>query len=241
MKAAKRLIQSMLGQLGYRLVRVGDVPNLALEAALERVVSRDMPINTIIDIGASNGSWSKRVHSFYPDADYLLIDPNPVHEMALDAYSAAHPNVQYELVAAGDIEGTIYFDMSEPFGGIATQHKTEGFVSVPIQTVDNLVNKYDLQPPYLFKMDTHGFEVPILNGAAATLEQTSLIVVEVYNFHIHHDALLFYQMCEFLSRRGFHMIDLCDPLFRQYDNAFWQADFFFIRRDRPEFTHMGYQ
>ena len=241
MKAARRLIQSTLERLGYRLVRIDDVPDLALEAALERVVSRDMLINTVIDIGASNGSWTKRVRPFYPDADYLLIDPNPVHESALKSYAAGDPKVQYELVAAGDTAGTVHFDLSEPFGGVATQHENEGFVPVPAQKVDNLVKKHDLQPPYLFKMDTHGFEVPILNGATTTLQQTNLIVAEVYNFHVHHDALLFYHMCEFLSQRGFRVIDLCDPLFRPYDDAFWQADFFFIRSDRPEFTHLRYQ
>jgi len=36
--------------------------------------------------------------------------------------------------------------------------------------------------PYLIKLDTHGVEIPILNGSAQTLKDTNVLVVEVYNF-----------------------------------------------------------
>jgi hypothetical protein len=34
------------------------------------------------------------------------------------------------------------------------------------------------------KLDTHGAEIAILNGASQALEQTAALVVEVYNFEL---------------------------------------------------------
>jgi len=48
-------------------------------------------------------------------------------------------------------------------------------------------------------------------------------------------------MCRYLGERGFRCIDLVDPLYRRRDDAFWQMDLVFIRKDRPEFSHQGYR
>ena len=98
-----------------------------------------------------------------------------------------------------------------------------------------------LEGPYLLKLDTHGFEVPILKGAARTLASTEVIVMECYNYRIAPECLTFDEMCRHLGERGFRCIDLVDPLYRPYDDAFWQLDLVFIRSNRPEFSHQDYR
>src|SRR5262245_56444448 len=59
MQAAKALIQRLLALLGLRLVRVGgptDRPRM--ENGLRALATRRHAVKTVIDIGASNGSWS---------------------------------------------------------------------------------------------------------------------------------------------------------------------------------------
>ena len=236
-----RFLDRVLARLGYRLIKRNVVSPIALSAAFSRVTGRNLAINTVIDVGASNGMWTKVSRQFLPDASYLLIDANPIHEQALKDYVVTLPDVQYRIVAGGAKDGSIYFDASDPFGGVASYEKKEGYVELPVRSIDSLVNELDLKPPYLLKLDTHGFEVPIFDGAVKTLEETHLIVVEVYNFRIERDSLLFNEMCDHLAKRGFRMIDMCDPLFREYDEAFWQADFFFIRADREEFEYNSYK
>ena len=98
----------------------------------------------------------------------------------------------------------------------------------------------NLNGPFLLKFDTHGYEVPILRGARKTLENTNVIIMEVYNFYITEHTLLFSEMCDYLSKLGFRCYDLAEPMLRLYDSSFWQVDLFFCRHDSPIFSYSQY-
>src|SRR5438045_994862 len=74
---------------------------LLSQAALDRILSRGMTINTVVDIGASNGMWSESVMLHFPEAKYLLVEAQEVHEAELKTFVASHPNAAYVLKAAG--------------------------------------------------------------------------------------------------------------------------------------------
>jgi len=103
------------------------------------------------------------------------------------------------------------------------------------------VERRGLEPPYLVKLDTHGHEVSILEGARRTLQASSLLVVEAYNFDIGEGALRFHQMCRHMEELGFRCADLADPMWRPGDAFFWQMDLFFVPRNRPEFVSNVYE
>jgi len=209
--------------------------------ALEKIAERQLDIRTVIDVGASNGMWSAVTRKTYPDASYLLIEAQKVHEPELINYCRTTPKTEYVLAAAGDKIGSIYFDDSAPFGGVASHQETEAARTVvPVTTIDHEVSTRRLKGPFLIKLDTHGFEVPILQGATETLKQSNLVVIEVYNFKITDHSLLFDEMCAYMRTLGFGVIDISEPLWRQRDNAFWQMDLFFIPLDRPEFSVRTY-
>ena len=90
------------------------------------------------------------------------------------------------------------------------------------------------------KLDTHGFEVPILNGARQVLAGANLVVIETYNFRLETDSLKFWEMCRFMDELGFGVIDISEPLWRPKDDAFWQIDLLFIPKTRPEFSYNRY-
>jgi FkbM family methyltransferase len=239
----KKILSKILALLGYKISKIGDVslPAKSMNDAVEKV-SRFYDIKTIIDIGASSGIWSRMAMKYYPEAKYLLIEAQPVHEPALIAFTTENINAQYTLSAAGETSGQIYFDASDPYSGQAayTPYPTNN-ITVPVVTVDGEVNRLKLNGLYLLKLDTHGFEVPIFEGAMQTLKDTAVIIVECYNFRISPECLLFHEMCEYLGQLGFRCIDLADPLWRPYDQAFWQMDLIFIRKDDPEFAYSNYQ
>jgi FkbM family methyltransferase len=199
-------------------------------------------IQTIIDIGASNGSWTELSMKYFPDAAYFLIEAQPVHLPALKGFSSLHQNVDFILAAAGDEVGEIHFLADAPLSGQASHTAySENDIVVPVTTVDHEISSRKLKGPFLLKLDTHGFEAPIFKGASQTLKETEVIIVECYNFKLGSDCLLFYEMCIFLGERGFRCIDITDPLWRPGDDAFWQIDMVFVRNDRPEFSHNNYQ
>jgi FkbM family methyltransferase len=212
------------------------------DRALQRIVARGLDVSSVIDVGASNGMWSAVAMKYYPRARYCLIEAQKVHEPALREFCRTHTNAEFVLRAAGDTPGEIYFDECDPFGGVASKTPTQWATSIlPVTTIDAEVEARQLVPPYLVKLDTHGFEIPIFEGARTVLEQTNLIVVEVYNFRISTESLLFFEMCAFLKQKGFNVIDISEPMWRKYDGSFWQMDLFFIPSDRPEFSYNSYE
>lgn len=209
--------------------------NLATQRSIERLKSIGIEINSVIDIGASDGRWTADLFPYYPNADYLLVEANPYHYPALDKFIEQNKKIQYYKGAAGDKKDIISFHAGDPFGGLATNDEIsgEGIIKVQSNSVDNLVSEYNLPPKYLLKLDTHGFEVPIFEGAKETLKNTNLIVVEVYNFKLNNTALKFYEICKYMEERGFSVADFSEPLWRDKDGLLWQFDLFFIPSNHP--------
>ncbi len=239
----KATINGILHGFGYKIVRAS-VPTdrCTMNGAFRALKARKHAFNTVIDIGASNGSWSDALMRYFPSCQYLLIEAQPVHEQALREYCARHENAQFVLAAAGEQAGHIFFDASEPFSGQASYTRTSAAnIQLPVTTVDAEVGARKLNAPYLLKFDTHGFELPILKGAVDTLVKTDVIVMECYNFRIAPECLTFHEMCRYLSELGFRCIDLVDPMHRPYDDAFWQMDLVFVRQTRPEFSYQQYR
>jgi FkbM family methyltransferase len=243
-----RLIQKVLGLFGLTLVRVSPVEDRkiinrsTMRGAIRALAQRGYQINTIIDIGASDGRWSEDAMEFFPKAQYLLIEAQGFHEVNLKAFTSKHTNTKYVLAAAGDTVGKIYFDAGDPFGGQASHTPfVINNVELPVTTLDAEVSDKQLGGPFLIKFDTHGFELPILKGAHETLKQTEVIVMECYAQRLMPDSLTFSEICQQLDFLGFRCIDVVDPVWRAYDDSFWQMDLVFVRKARPEFAYTAYE
>ena len=236
LKSIKLIARRYIKKRGF--VRGPAAPNV------HTVLARrpDVNVATVIDVGASDGRWSADIMCYFPSARYLLIEAQErAHGAALQRFKADHPNVIYEICTAGDSEGEIHFDASDPLGGQAARAPfPANDVTVPMNTVDNLVSRHGFHGPFLLKLDTHGFEVPILEGARETLSDTSMLIIEAYNFTLCPGALRFYELCQFLEPRGFRCVDMFDLMIRPGDNAFWQMDMVFIRSTHPVFQSSRY-
>lgn len=223
-------------------VSIDSMGSMTTETAIYRERARETVINTVIDIGASDGRWSKMVFRHYSSAFYFLVEAQEVHRAALEKMKTNFSSMDYILAAAGDKNGNIYFNAGNPFGGVASYTSDISCcVNVPMVTIDYCVSQKNLKPPFLLKLDTHGFEVPIIEGANETLKQTNIIIIEVYNFKITKNSLRFYEMCAYLEKQGFLLADICDPMRRSKDKILWQMDFVFISKNRDEFKYNTYE
>ena len=211
-----------------------------MEAALARCAARGLDLRTVIDVGASDGRWSRVARRILPPAHYFMVEARKEHEPRL-ARTAAHPDFSYRICAAGDRDGEIHFDATDLFGGLASDRPfARNDIVVPVRTLDGLAREHSLGGPFAIKLDTHGYEVQILEGARELLANTSLLIVECYNFRVAERALLAHDMCRHLEARGFRCIDLCDTLYRAKDGALWQMDLFFAPASDAAFASNSY-
>jgi FkbM family methyltransferase len=260
MRPIVRLLEKVVRRAGYELRPLASQPPLAASplesnagaAALPsqgtmagalRAAAERIEVRTVIDVGASDGSWSLEARKYFSQASFFLIEAQAdAHEPHLHRLREQWPEMDFVIAAAGNRAGSIHFLTSDPLGGQASETPYDQFDRVvPMVAIDDEVSKRALAPPFLIKLDTHGFEVPIFEGAQRCLEQASLLVVEVYNFEIGAVCLRFHELCAYLERRGFRCIDLVDVMHRPKDGLLWQFDLFFARSDRPEFTYRDYR
>src|SRR5262245_59839190 len=108
-----RTTNALLRTFGVRLVHANWGPRGAMDA-LRRARASGVDLRQIVDVGASNGSWTRDCLRIFPEARYLLIEPLPAHAEALAGLHAEHPNVEvwqgglgssageFELLAHGD-------------------------------------------------------------------------------------------------------------------------------------------
>jgi FkbM family methyltransferase len=186
------------------------------------------------------GAGPRAPNLFFPAAAQLLVDANPAHEPALRAFCAARQHSQYAVIAAGRTAGSIFFDATHVLGGVAYDRHQPGMIEVSVTPLDTLVQERGLEGPFLLKLDTHGYEVPILDGAPNVLAACSVLCIEVYNFRVGTGSLRFYELCALLEGRGFRPLDIVQPMHRPLDGAFWQMDMLFARADSAVFATDGY-
>jgi FkbM family methyltransferase len=190
-----------------------------LEGAMRRLAGHKIEIGSLIDIGASDGIWSKAFAKEFPGRHHLLVDANQVHLPKLTQVCRENPNWQFVMTAVGDRTGELYFDASDPLGGhLSATPWTKDYLPCPVTTIDHLLEKYPLPGPFMIKLDTHGVELPILAGAARTLKETSVIVIEAYNFTFGEPAVPFWDLCRHMLEIGFRPLDVFDLLYREVDN-----------------------
>ncbi|MBW2937727.1 FkbM family methyltransferase [Aureisphaera sp. CAU 1614] len=244
------LLNKFFLKLGYKLQKTPIAYKKSIvvksefttQKALGRMVGHGIEINTVIDVGASDGRWSQECMPFFPEAHYLLVEAQVDHLEGLEEFQRTHKNSSFLLAAAGKENGTIYFDNSELFGGIASEEPfNEDSIKVPVVSLDSEIEKRSLKAPFLLKLDTHGFEVPILEGAKNVISKANLIIIEAYNFNIEEDSLCFWELCDYMWHLGFRPLEVVDLMARAYDGTFWQMDLFFIKKDHPIFKYIKYR
>jgi FkbM family methyltransferase len=234
----RRALNALLHPLGLHLVRRERA--FEMDDLLRDAARRGIEIKEWIDIGASDGSWSLLARRHFPAARFMLFEPLAERQPALAALRQAHG---FEIVpaAAGQTSGSVAFvvDPGLDGSGIAATN-SPGTRTVRMETIDGAVAARGWSGPFGIKLDTHGHEIPILEGAAHALAAAEMLVIEAYNFQLTPDALRFHDLCGWLEARGFRCCGVADPMRRPGDGVFWQVDLAFARSENAVFDSNRY-
>ena len=241
--AMKKWLQGALLRRGYAIKRVTTPgsPRATMDHALAWLARQRFEVDTVLDVGASDGCWSRECARHFPAAQYVLFEPHPAHQDALSTLSGLGRSAPRVVArAVGPHDGITPFAVDSAFGGGLAGSGVEGAIEVPMTTLDSAVSELGCAGPYLVKLDTHGYERGILEGAVKVLGEASVLIIEAYAFRIAPGAMRFWELCAFLDERGFAAIDLVDVMHRKRDHALWQMDLVFVRKDWPGFEDPSY-
>src|SRR3989442_379009 len=105
----KRILQTALGRLGYRLVRVNDGPRPSegLSPFFTSLQKLGFVPKHIMDVGANRGLWTREAIRFFPDARYTLVEPQDHLKSHIQDLLDCGCKIQWITAAAGDKSGSM--------------------------------------------------------------------------------------------------------------------------------------
>ncbi|MGA8641403.1 FkbM family methyltransferase [Candidatus Binatus sp.] len=187
----------------------------------------------VIDVGAFVGEWTRRTRAIWPEAKYLMIEPQPNKQERLRALCDDSVSLEWALLGS-EPSASVRFHMDD-FGNSSVlesvQNKCPIAESLPMKTLDSVVAERKMSGPILLKEDVQGFELEVLRGANETLRNTEVILLEVSTLPYNVGAPLFSDVVAFLADRRFLFYDVCHLHRRYTDEAVFQMDVLFARED----------
>jgi FkbM family methyltransferase len=188
---------------------------------------------TVLDIGAAEGAFFlvRREAGLFPDARHFFVDPLQENE-PMYRRLAAKFGAGYAITALSCMQGetvirldpnlyNTHIDRLQPDTAYRETRR------VPLTTLDALVERHALAAPFAIKIDVQGAELDVLRGALATLEQASVVTVEIQIF-FERDTIV--ELLSFMQGSGWALYDITDLAYYPSDQTFFQCYATFIPR-----------
>jgi FkbM family methyltransferase len=188
---------------------------------------------SVIDVGAFIGEWTQRTREIWPQAKYLMIEPQPNKHERLRGMCNGSVSLEPVLLGAVPSQSVQFFMDDRGGSSVLEQSQDKISLNAPLSmtTLDTVVAGHKLTGPILLKADVQGYELEVLRGASQTLRSVEVILLEVSTFSYNVGSPLFADVVAFMAERRFLVYDLCSMFRRQCDEAMFQVDVLFVRED----------
>ena len=190
---------------------------------------------TIFDIGASNGSWSAKIHDVFPKATFHLFEPLaflPSYQEVLQWVMQNHPEFTMHRVALGTENKRV--DMRIKADGYSSttlefEHPDFQRQSVDQRKLDDYVAEFSLPLPDLIKLDVQGAELAILSQAPQCLNHAELVFAETWlkrGYGVQTPYIT--ELIEFLEKYDYRLAELGHKFYDEIHHLYG-CDAFFLK------------
>jgi FkbM family methyltransferase len=168
----------------------------------------NIKIDTVLDIGARKGDWTKEFLEHFPESKSLMIEANGDHEEELKKVGP------YILALVGkDNNETDYYvcdDKQNDHGnGMYRENTNVPFTSKKrrVTTLDSLLpgQKFDL-----IKMDVQGAELDVIKGSPGFIHNTKYLWLELQAHNYNLGAPSAGEVIGYLHQIGFEIITISE-------------------------------
>ncbi|MDX2144192.1 MAG: FkbM family methyltransferase [Rhodospirillaceae bacterium] len=197
-----------------------------LLAPLSIMAANGVPLQTLVDVGCADGTFSLAVlDSIGPGLHVLNIDAQATYEPSLQRIHTMLGE-PYRITALSDREGTISVNRPQHEYWMSTA--VGGDHVLPCTTLDRVWADAKLPGPCFIKLDVEGAEMSVLRGADAALKECCGLLIESPV----RDASgpQFLEMYAHLAARDFLLFDIVRLSHRGSDATLYQFYSAFIAR-----------
>ncbi len=230
--AVKQLVKNFFAAFGLEIRKKSAVPRASMAGGLAQLARLGFQPRTVIDAGVA--TQTLELYEEFPSASILLVEPLAEFEPFLQKICSIY-NAQYVLAAAGQAPGSATFNVHADKVSSSLLKEVEGSSvdgtprTVPVVSLDQLTAEKNLSGPYLIKLDVQGAELQVLAGAARTLQQTEVVMLEGTLFATMIGGPQLFDLVSRMKELGFVVYDMYPILYRPLDNALAQVDLIFVR------------
>jgi FkbM family methyltransferase len=214
--------------------------------AFQRIASSGIDIKHVIDVGASDGQWTRHCQRVFPNAAYFLVEARDTHEKALRAFRIESPNIDFAICTLGSQTQTAAIYEHGNQTSVLTSEYADApqttCTTVELKTLDTLITPKQLTGPTIIKLDVQGYELEVLRGGERLLEtpHVQFLLAEVSMRRIYDSAPLAHEVIQFAADHDFRIFDICSYCPRPHDQELAQCDVLFARNACKLFDYEGW-
>ena len=245
-KTFKQMVKRALKKCGYRLICLHlnqRITGFHFEDDIRFLVKSETPV--CFDVGANEGQTIDRfkqafrrpkIYAFEPSSDsYEKLQSKHYDNLVfLQNYALGRHNSQlefnnYELSTLSSFLA-IDKDPENPYRNVKLSQKEV----VEVRTVDWFVKQHNLGKIDVLKIDTQGYDLKVLQGAAESLQQGLIdyvfIELNFVKMYDNQDEAL--QILTFLAGHNIYLVDYYEKIYRKNTLA-WCNALFAKRQESP--------
>lgn len=237
----KKIIKKILDICGYKITRK---QTSTIEFHKDHLLDNFWSVlhkisykpSTVIDIGANTGTWTFKVHEFFPEAKIIMVEPQIELKEAYKDFVEKN-NITFLPIGIGKEDGMFLFtrhhrDDSSSFLYSEEDAKKNHLKQEKIQvrSLNSLVESNEIAIPDIVKIDAEGLDLDVLKGATLLFGQTEIFMIEAaVRNKIYPNSLL--ALITFMDQNGYELYDFTD-LNRPLDvPILWLVEVVFVRKN----------
>ena len=228
----RKILNRLFGGDLRRMIEQNRIPDQ--ETSLMRLKNLGFKPKSVFDIGAYHGDFSKLCLKIWPQTSIIAFEA--LHEKIeplTQKFKGRNVKIIEGIIGETDREAVNYY-ADETASSVLSSDEVNSKKKVVNQkmiTLDTFLSTSSTQAPALLKIDTQGYEFQILKGAGNVLLQIEVVLLELNFLEVYHGVKLAHEVMELLTANGFVIYDICEIHRRPLDNALFQIDYIFVKKD----------
>jgi FkbM family methyltransferase len=214
------------------------------QGILSALLVRSRP-GLVVDVGANSGQFVRRLRSCGYRGRVVSFEPLARAHAQLTANAVGDPNwlvaprmalgrnrCQQVINVAANSVSSSFLPMRSVHAEAAPHALYCGSEDVQVERLDSVLQ--ELCPgdePVLLKIDTQGYEVEVLHGAAGILPRVAALQLELSLIPVYEGAPSLIAVASLVEELGFELFHLLPGLLDERRGRLLQADGFFVRRE----------
>ncbi|MFL5616102.1 MAG: FkbM family methyltransferase [Gemmatimonadaceae bacterium] len=231
-------LKQLTRRAGFDVVKYPERERVPLADFLQR-----FHIDTVLDVGANCGQYGSWLRSLAFRGKIISFEPNPVPFAELQRVAKADGNWSCQNIGLGATNTSLPINISEldvfssmlPVGErlrtLDPRANVEKVAMVPVKRLDDLTDVASLSPNTLLKIDTQGFEGPVLEGASGVLQRLRGVQLELSLTPLYEGQARFETIVAWLVAAGFVPFAFWDGFVDAKTGAVLEMDGLFFRPD----------